>query len=152
MPRSIAHSATRSAADPAVVCVDPDRLDEVWPHAGPVIGRAFDRIDGDDSLDDLLNDLHLRRALLWIAWDGTEIVAAAATKLLKVARGTVCAIVACGGHDMSPGRWRAAIALIEGYARAEGCCVIRFEGRRGWKMMFPDYREVWIALEKRLAR
>lgn len=140
----------KSAGEIATLCVDPERIDEVWPHVAEFIEGAHARMGGDDAADVVLNDIHLRHAQLWITWDGGAIIAAAATKLLKVARGTICVITHCGGRDMGPQAWRKCIGPIEDFARAEGCCALRFEGRRGWAAVFPDYREAWVALEKRL--
>lgn len=135
---------------PTVLCVDPERIDEIWPHVKEFIAAAFDRDRGDDSADGVVADLRARRALLWIAWDGDVICAAATTRLFKVELGTICIITACGGREMGIDRWRSCIRPLEEYARAEGCRVIRVEGRRGWKAVFPDYSEVWVTLQKRL--
>ena len=132
------------------LCVDPDRIPEVWPHVADFITAAFANGRGDDNADIVLGDLYARESLLWITWDGEAVIAAATTKLLKVAYGLVCVITACGGCEMGPARWREAIKPIEDYALAEGCRAIRFEGRRGWAAVFPDYRERWVCLEKRL--
>jgi hypothetical protein len=137
-------------SDPQVLCVDPARIEDIWPHVRDFIAAAFDNDRGDDCADDVHGDLLAKRALLWVAWDGGAITAAATTKLLRTARGLVCIITSCGGREMRRERWRAAIEPLETYARAEGCRVVRFEGRRGWKTVFPDYREAWVSLEKRL--
>lgn len=150
MARPTARSISRSADDIVALCVDPDRLEEVWPHIRHYIDAVVGNGRGDDSAEIILNDLHLRLSLLWIAWDGGEIIAAATTKLIKTVNGTVCLITACGGHDMGAERWRKCIAPIESYAMAEGCTRIRIPGRRGWAAIFPDYQQPWIVLEKRL--
>lgn len=142
-------ASVHSMPQGVVLCADPDRIPEIWPHVAELIEAAFAG-RGDDSAADVKSDLMARCALLWIAWDGGKIVAAATTKLLKTARGLVCVITSCGGREMGLARWRAAIRPIEEYAMAEGCAVIRVEGRRGWAAVFPDYREAWVALEKRL--
>lgn len=139
-----------SAPFPAVICVDPACVPQMWPHVQEFIAAAFDNGRGDDSAADVHADLIAHRALLWVAWDGETVIAAATTKILKVARGLVCIITSCGGREMGIKRWRAAVKPIEDYARAEGCVVCRVEGRRGWAAVFPDYREAWVALEKRL--
>lgn len=133
-----------------ILCVAPEMVDATWPHVVGFIEAAFENDRGDDSAELVLEELRAQLSLLWVAWDGNAVLAAATTKLIKTRRGLVCLITSCGGHDMGPTAWRKALRPIEDYARAEGCWKTRIEGRRGWAKVFPDYREAWIALEKRL--
>lgn len=133
-----------------IVCVAPDRIAEIWPHVRPFIENAFHNGRGDDDAETVHRDLLSGFSLLWIAWDEAQatIAAAATTKLIDVARGKVCLVTACGGSGIQ--RWAHGLAAIEAYARAEGCRYVRFEGRKGFKRVFRDYRQPWIVLEKRL--
>jgi hypothetical protein len=93
-------------------------------------------------------DVLAGRALLWIAWNGEKIKAAAVTEL-GVANGEkFCTIVACGGHDRS--QWLHLLAVLEAYGEAEGCAAMRIYGRRGWLKLLPDYRTTRVLLEKKL--
>lgn len=131
------------------LCVDPDRVSEIWPHVRSFIDAAFWHERGDGSADMVFADLVAKQSLLWIVWgDEGTVLAAATTKLIAPPRGRICVITSCGGHELA--RWRACLADIEAYAKAEGCSHIRMEGRRGWKTFFPDYHEPWIVLEKKL--
>ena len=96
----------------------------------------------------LVHDLHSGLALLWLAWDGERIEAAAVTQL-DVANGQkFCTIVACGGRGLKD--WRSLISALERFARDEGCVSVRINGRRGWARVLPDYRLHSIVLEKEL--
>jgi hypothetical protein len=86
--------------------------------------------------------------LLWVATDTRAIYAAAVTSLDRINGETLCTIVACGGRDRA--RWLPLIAVLEDFARAEGCRAIRILGRRGWARALPDYRITRIVLEKPL--
>lgn len=134
------------------ICVAPDRIGEIWPHVRAFVEAAFAECRGDDDAELVHDDLAAGRALLWIAWDdaGKRIVAASTTKLLDVKRGKVCLITSCGGRGVGSNRWVHLISDIESYAKAEGCKYVRFEGRRGWQAIFPEYEQPWIVLEKRL--
>jgi hypothetical protein len=99
-------------------------------------------------LTDLAKALVERRMLLWLAWDGTEIVGACVTELSKTTRGLVCIIVAMGGNDRK--RWLHFTKQLEDFARAEQCVAMRLYGRKGWKRVLRDYRETRIILEKEL--
>jgi hypothetical protein len=87
-------------------------------------------------------------ALLWLAWDGEEIVAAAVTELSLVRGRKLCTIVACGGRARR--RWLHLLAELETFARREGCEATRICGRRGWTRVLPDYRATRVILEKEL--
>jgi hypothetical protein len=133
-----------------MLCVDPDRIDEIWPHVESFIASALWRGPDGDSPADALFELRDRRLLLWIVWASDEqtILAAATTRLIDVGKGRVCIITACGGRELA--RWKRAIDEIEKYARAEGCVELRLMGRKGWVRMFPDFREPWTVLAKEL--
>lgn len=133
------------------LCVSPDLIPEIWPHVRHFIEDAFLNGRGDDDPQIIHRDLLSGHSLLWIVWDSEQrqIIAAATTKVLDVERGKVCVITACGGIEI--GRWkRDGLAAIEAYARHEGCKFVRIEGRKGFARLFPDYRQPWIVLEKRL--
>ena len=86
--------------------------------------------------------------LLWLAADTRTIYAAAVTSLDVVNGEKLCTIVACGGRARA--LWLPLIAVLEDFARAEGCRAIRILGRRGWARALPDYRITRIVLEKQL--
>jgi hypothetical protein len=129
-----------------LVCIDPAMVRLFWPHARNLIVRAIAR-GGIGRFADVERDVLAGAALLWLAWDGRAIAAAAVTELVAIDIGKVCVIVACGGRQMR--RWLPLIATIEDYARAEGCTRIRFFGRMGWVRVLPHYRMSRVILERR---
>lgn len=134
------------SASVETVCVDPERVAELWPHVRGYIVAAVDRCRNATE-QDIAEALSLRKALLWIRTDGALIEAACVTQLLAMPDGMTCDVMACGGHCED---WQAAFAPIEAYAKDEGCSAVRIEGREGWKRLFPDYRLSSITLAKRL--
>lgn len=146
---TVATARTKDICSISALCIDPDRVSEIWLHVREFIAAAFWGDRGDDDADVVLADLLARRSLLWIAWgDEGAILAAATTKLINVSRGTICLVTSCGGRNLK--RWHGCLADIEAYARAEGCTHVRMEGRKGWRSFFPDYHEPWIVLQKKL--
>jgi hypothetical protein len=127
----------------SLVCVDPTRIDEIWPHAKHLIKAAIEATELSDFRD-------IERAvldgdqLLWLAWNGQAIEAAATTQLLK----GVCVLTACSGHHRE--RWLPLFARIEQYAKNEGCKVMRIYGRRGWERVLDGYKVEHVILEKAL--
>lgn len=122
------------------LCVDPKRIQEVWPHVRHFIRSAIERV-GISRFQDIEDDVLDGLSLLWIGWDGQRIVSAGVTEL----SGGVCVLVAYGGerHDHL-------LTTIENYARAEGCERMRILGRKGWLRVLKDYRQPWIILERQL--
>src|SRR5262249_26468973 len=148
------HLAASDASSVVLVCVDPARVAEVWPHVAPLIARALvrggfearaasasahDPSTHDPSIDDssahasapdLAGRLRAGAALLWLAWDGATILAAAVTALDMIDGVKCCTLIACGGRDFA--RFGHLIAGLERYAAREGCARMRICGPKGW--------------------
>lgn len=130
-----------------LVCVDPAQIRAIWPHASHLIRAAIMRTGLSDfqEVEDSILD---GDSLLWLAWDGERIEAAAST-ILEVANGKkTCVIVACGGEDMN--NWLGLIEQIETYAKNEECQCTRIIGRKGWLRVLEGYRAQHVILEKAL--
>ncbi len=130
-----------------LICVSPERIHEVWPHVAHLIHSAVKRTNLSHTLDIELEVLH-GKGLLWLAWDGRTIKAAATTALIKTDAELVCVLTACGGEEM--GLWIPLLPMIEKYAKAEGCACMRIYGRRGWARVLPDYTVEHVILERTL--
>jgi hypothetical protein len=130
-----------------LVCVDPSRINEIWPHVRPLLKAAIDRT-GLSLFGDLERDVRSGHALVWLAWNAETktIEAAVATALQPTEAGLVCLVMACGGSDMK--RWLSLLKPIEQYARAEGCKRSRIVGRKGWLRALPDYQEKYAVMDK----
>lgn len=133
-----------------LVCVDPERIEEIWPHVETLIARSVMTGLGDDTLEDIQSDLLCGDALLWIVWEKPpgRLLAAATTKLFTTSRGKICVITSCAGRDLD--KWKQFIRQIEQYAIDEGCGLFRMYGRPGWKRVFEDYSEPYVTIEKAL--
>lgn len=136
----------RSSAE--LVCVDPGRVHEFWPHVAPLLKAACVRTELS-AFADIEADICSGRSLLWIAWNGQGIDAAAATVLINTEIGKVCIITVCGGRAMR--RWLPLIAEIENYARDEGCTRVRIFGRNGWLRVLEGFEERHIIMDKELS-
>jgi hypothetical protein len=130
-----------------LLCIDPAQVSEFWPHVAPLIKAAMEKGRLSDYAD-VEHSVRNGSALLWIAWDGERIKAAAVTELGKANGEKFCTIVACGGSDR--GQWLHLLAGLEAYGKAEGCAAMRIYGRRGWLKLLPEYRTTRVLLEKTL--
>jgi hypothetical protein len=100
-PRS-ADPGSGSGTGPTLLCVDPARVGEFWPHVRELIRQALLRADLDAFAPleaAILNGSTY--TLLWLAWDGKHIAAAAVTELQITMRRKVCVILACGAPSFA---------------------------------------------------
>jgi hypothetical protein len=129
------------------ICIDPAKVRDVWPKVSALIRKAI--IRGDISSFACVEDAVLDGdALLWLAQDGKEILAAVVTLLEQTETKKVCTIVACGGTNM--GQWLPLIEKIEAFAAAEKCAAVRIFGREGWGAVLPSYQPTRVMLERTL--
>lgn len=132
---------------PDLVCVDPARIDEFWPHAKHLIRAAIERTNLS-SFEWIEKDILDGKQLLWLAWNGESIEAAATTQLVGENCRPVCVLTACSGHQRE--RWIHLFEKIEQYAKNEGCSTMRIYGRKGWERVLDGYRVEHVILEKAL--
>jgi len=131
-----------------LICVDPARVGEFWPHVSSLLKTACCRT-GLNAFADIEADIISGRSLLWMAWNGRTVESAAATILINSEAGKVCIITVCGGSDMK--RWLPLIGQIEAYARAEDCTRVRIYGRKGWLHVLDDFKENHVIMDKELS-
>src|SRR3954452_2318448 len=110
-----------------LICVDPERIHEVWPHVVDLIHRAVKRTNLSHTLD-IDADVLKGDGLLWLALDGPRVLAAMKTALVLTDTDKVCILTACAGEDMH--EWLPLRERIEAYAKAEGCTRMRIYGRK----------------------
>lgn len=134
-----------SSAD--LICIDPAQVGHFWPHVEPLLRPAIENV-GLSNFEDIEESILIGCSLVWIAWDGEKIAAAASTTLQRIGPDLICVLTACGGADRK--RWLPLIAGIEKYARAEGCKSLRIFGREGWKRVLDGYEQTAVVLEKAL--
>jgi len=130
-----------------LVCIDPEHVREIWPLVASSIKRAIVRT-GLSAFATIERDILDGISLLWIAWNGSAIEAAASTSLQQTEAGKVCVITACAGAGMT--HWLSLIRGIEAYAEAEGCRCVRIFGRKGWARVLEGYEETHAIIDKRL--
>ncbi|WP_050383962.1 hypothetical protein [Bradyrhizobium pachyrhizi] len=135
-------------ASSSLVCVDPVQVHEIWPHASLLLREACIRT-ALSAFEDIEADILSGLSLLWLAWNGRSIQAAATTVLINSEIGKVCVITACGGTGMK--RWLPLLDGIESYARDEGCARVRIYGRKGWLRVLDGYRAKHIIMDKEIA-
>ena len=129
------------------LCVDPAYAAQIWPSVRQMILTAMLR-GGLSEFTDVERDILRGLSLLWIAWDGHDVIAAAVTRLDIVNGARIGTIVACGGSDLK--RFGDLRMKLEQHFRDEGCMSARICGRKGWVRHYPDYKVKSIIMEKAL--
>ena len=116
------NSCERDDLNYQLICVAPTHVEMLWPYVEPLIQAAVEK----QNLSDLAvvkHDLLNGGALLWIAWNGYNVKAAAVTQCALANGDKFCTITACGGHDSK--EWLPLIHGLEVYAKQEGCSATR---------------------------
>ncbi|WP_431204333.1 hypothetical protein ACQ86E_04225 [Bradyrhizobium betae] len=122
-------------------------MHSIWPVMAPLLRQAIAKT-GLSTFATIERDILDGTSLLWVAWNGTTIEAAASTSLQQTEAGKICVITACAGAGMT--RWLSLICGIEEYAAAEGCQCVRIFGRKGWGRVLDGYNETFAIIDKRL--
>ena len=130
-----------------LICVDPHCVRTLWPHVASLL-KAACRRTGLNAFEDIEADVLSGRSLLWLAWSGCAVEAAAATVLINSEIGKVCIITVCGGSGRR--RWLPLLDQIEAYAKREGCARVRIYGRRGWLRVLDGYAQKHVIMDKEL--
>ena len=128
-----------------ILCVDPKVAPQLWRHVEPLLAPAFDHAS-DATIEVIEADLASGMQLLWVAWDGARIVAAATTALNQTPRHKLCIVTAAGGVHLK--LWDQFMPMVEAYAKAEGCARVRVMGRKGWAGVLRGYSQPWVVLDK----
>ncbi len=106
-----------------------------------MLDRAIAYTHGGTSLPRVFHEVISKSKQLWfvVPDDNGPPVAAGITSLQKNDDGTVSAKVELlGGDGMK--RWFDLRSDLEAWARDEGCTDIRFDGRKEWARLMPDYK------------
>jgi hypothetical protein len=146
LPASASRAGAEGGGRVELICVDPKRVHEIWPHVVHLIHGAVKRTNLSHTLD-IDDDILHGHGLLWLACDGSKILAAMTTSLVSTDRDKVCILTACGGSEMM--QWLPLLRKIEAYAKDEGCGCVRIYGRKGWARLLDGYRVEHVILERR---
>lgn len=147
MPQARDLSPDLGSDDTQLICIDPERVRSIWHLVAPLLRRAIAKT-GLSAFVTVERNILDGISLLWVAWNGDGIEAAASTSLQQTDAGKVCVITACAGAGMA--RWLPLIRGIEVYAKAEGCHCVRIFGRKGWGRILQGYEQTYAIIDKRL--
>jgi hypothetical protein len=131
----------------------PEHLPDAWPQVEGYIARAADYTNGKCLAADIRNWLCDEYHYLWVAFEeGGKIYGAVTTRFVEYPSCKVLSIEFVGGERLS--EWKDdMLAVIENFAKNEGCSVLQGIGRRGWgrELMSNGWRQTAAIYEKELA-
>jgi len=112
---------------PLMLCtVGPERLDEVWPQAAPLLNKALETSDGELDLSQLRLLVATGAARLVLGIRDGVVVGAAAVEFVQYPNYRVASVIAIGGVSLLAGRdvfqqlrvW----AKTQGASKLQGYC------------------------------
>jgi len=130
--------------------------------AGPYLEGEIERhlaaavamIAGYTNIEQILEFQRTGINQIWLCMEGSKVIAVAVTEIVeyKVGRKVLKATMAGGdkGSIQKACFDCGGMKRLEEFALEQGCHSIFVEGRRGWKRLLPDYKEVWATFEKEL--
>lgn len=118
-----------------------------WHLALPFVQRAL-AYQSDHDENSVYRNLVIGDMQLWLVHEPGAVKAAVVTRFLQYPLRKVCLIFGLGGDDME--QWIDLLpAVLEPWAKAQGCTHIELRGRAGWERMLGWHREA-IVLRKEL--
>lgn len=121
-------------------------LGPVEPQVREAIAPSVAR-DPCESLDDVMRDIAEGKAIAWAITEGAALRGVVVTQVLEGSAGKQCFIRHCSGTDIR--HWLHFLAVIEDWARSEGCATIELIGRPGWERLLGWHRQA-VLLRKAL--
>ena len=107
-----------------------EKLPDVWLALLPYIEKALSYANGEQTIEDVYNDILFGNTQLWAVHLGTETQAVGVTRLVQFPKKKVCRVVLFSSDalDSMMHLW----PRFEDWARAEGCQSIDWMGRPGF--------------------
>lgn len=139
-------------SDNGVTIVGPltgEEVMEVWPKAEPFLAAAVAR-EGDMTTDALLDQMSDGLWGLYVVKDDAtdELLGAICCEVQEWPTRNVFNVAHCGGVALY--RWAGLLGALESEAVRLDCDTVRISGRKGWEAIYPDYREVYRVIERKV--
>jgi len=116
----------------------------VWPKIEAYVESATRRTGGRYLPADVLIEILEGRMLLWIAFEGEEVIGVAVSYFIDYPRKKVLAVPFMAGEDFV--RWGdSLLKLLRKWAFDNGCGTLEACARPGWARVFKDegYKRLW---------
>lgn len=126
--------------------IDEDHLGLVWREAAELLKPA---LMGEDTIENVLTQIFLKKAQLWIAATDTTLEAACVTEVIRRGSKLYCNVWLTGGRGVN--NWVHFLSTIEAWAKEQGCDAMLIDrARTGWKRLLQDYKIKTLTLVKEL--
>ena len=145
-----AHTESSLTADPTVPIlypVPPEAIDGYWPLVAPHLARAVER-SKETTTTDLFWMCKNDEASLWVVEEQGSVASAFVAECLTFPTEHKVMRITYGGGDGLMDAMKILMPEFEAAAKSLGCDMVEIHGRRGWRRVFPDFRESAIVLSK----
>jgi len=118
------------------------RVPEIWPRIECELPKVLDRRYCGYTVEDVYSELMQNRMQLWVINDFDAIVVTS-VQIYPTQKSVLVPFLVGENSD----KWLGDLhnTLVE-YGKYNGCDIIEFQGRRGWRKKhkdFPEYRELY---------
>jgi hypothetical protein len=130
--------------------LDEAGVKDAWPKVELYLVDALERDGWKLHPGDLLQQISEGLMGLYVIRDEEdgELMGAIAVEVQEYPNSQVFNIAYCGGRFLH--RWAHLLGHLESDAANLGCDTVRISGRPGWGRVFPEYREVFRAFERKV--
>ena len=124
-----------------------------WATFRRMIKPALSDTEVDCTYEQVIEKVLDGKAQSWVMAEAetTLVVGAVVTELLQYESGLkACLIIGCATEDtkMTFESIRSMVAVIETYAKFQGCDILRIVGRRGWGRVLKDFETSYTCFDK----
>lgn len=130
-----------------------DALAFVWPTARHQLLRAMNRPGSRRHIGEIRDALWAKKMMLWLVYDGTEIIAVLTTVVNNYPQRRMLTIDCAAGYRVRD--WLSLVlATFDEYAVDMDCEGVETGGRRGWARLLAAYgwKQTMVVCEKRVQR
>ena len=119
-----------------VILVSPENIPTIWDNVIPLM-ELSQTGEHELSIDDFFESLMEERMHLWIALEGSELLACMITQFATHPQKRALRIIFLGGEGMD--KWIDHMHMVEDFALINGCTSLEVWGRKAWLRILKDW-------------
>ena len=134
-----------------LVKIEPEHVDKVWFLCAPMLEKAILRSEGYININDLYHLIMVKQFDLWVLFgESSGIDLCGVGRLDFHPQKTVLCVNFVGASDARVFKdFRKMLAQVEKEAKKLGATETIFYARKGWKKLFPEFKEKYTVLTKK---
>lgn len=125
--------------------IESNLIEQVWPFVEKEVQRLCD-VDGLYDAEDIKKRLLEKEVQLWV-YAPKDLQALALTEIVQFPKAKICRVGAAGSKRDD---WHGYMAVIEAWAKQNGCTKMQITARKGWAKVLKSFRIPAFIFEKEL--